>query len=94
MRSLQVEDDGVLLDFGGTLPPVKAKVVIGCDGYMSKVRKQWLNDGPPTFSGAGKLPAPLQCRAPACCSVVRWPCGAGFWVPIVFKVQAGRVPHR
>lgn len=58
---MDIEDDGVLLNFDGSIPPVKAKVVLGCDGYMSRLRKQWLNDDPPTFSGAviwrGRLPA-------------------------------------
>ena len=31
-------------------PPVRAKVLIGADGYFSRIRKQCLNDGPPLFA--------------------------------------------
>ena len=31
-------------------PPVQAKVLIGADGYFSRIRKQCLNDGPPIFA--------------------------------------------
>lgn len=36
--------------FDGGQPPVQAKVLIGADGYFSRIRKQCLNDGPPMFA--------------------------------------------
>jgi 2-polyprenyl-6-methoxyphenol hydroxylase-like FAD-dependent oxidoreductase len=29
---------------------VRARVLVGCDGYFSRVRRQCLNDGPPVVS--------------------------------------------
>lgn len=43
-------EDGVTLHFGRDQPPVHTKLLIGADGYFSKVRKQCLNDGPPQFA--------------------------------------------
>ena len=31
-------------------PSVRAKVLIGADGYFSRIRKQCLDDGPPIFA--------------------------------------------
>ena len=44
------KEDGVTLHFDGDQPPVHTKLLIGADGYFSKVRKQCLNDGPPQFA--------------------------------------------
>ncbi|KAL3137400.1 hypothetical protein ABBQ32_006923 [Trebouxia sp. C0010 RCD-2024] len=41
------DDHGVTLHFQ---PAVHAKLLVGADGYFSKVRTQCLDDGPPTFS--------------------------------------------
>lgn len=43
-------EDGVTLHFDRDQPPVHTKLLIGADGYFSKVRKQCLNDGPPQFA--------------------------------------------
>ena len=42
--------DGVTIHFDGGRPSVHAKLLIGADGYFSRIRKQCLNDGPPMFS--------------------------------------------
>ena len=44
------DEDGVTLHFKSDEPPVRAQVLIGADGYFSKVRAQCLRDGPPTFN--------------------------------------------
>ena len=31
-------------------PSVRAKLLIGADGYFSRIRKQCLDDGPPMFA--------------------------------------------
>ena len=41
---------GVTLHFDRDQPAVHAKLLVGADGYFSKVRSQCLNDGPPTFN--------------------------------------------
>ncbi len=49
MKSYEETEDGVTLHFDHGQPPVHAKLVVGADGYFSKVRTQCLNDGPPDF---------------------------------------------
>jgi len=56
MRHYEEGEDGVTLHFDRDQPPVHAKVLVGADGYFSKVRTQCLNDGPPTFN----VSIPLQ----------------------------------
>ena len=49
-QSYEEDSDGVTVLFAGDSPgPVRAKVIIGADGYFSAVRQQCLNDGPPDF---------------------------------------------
>lgn len=48
--------------FVGDSPgPVRAKVLIGADGYFSAVREQCLGDGPPDFA------VRPSCHGPRCC---------------------------
>ena len=42
--------DGVTIHFDRGQSSVHAKLLIGADGYFSRIRKQCLNDGPPMFS--------------------------------------------
>jgi len=56
MRHYEEDEDGIVLHFDRGQPAVHAKVLIGADGYFSKVRTQCLNDGPPTFN----VSIPLQ----------------------------------
>ena len=42
--------DGIKLHFDRGHPAVHAKLLIGADGYFSKIRQQCLNDGPPEFA--------------------------------------------
>ncbi len=49
MKSYEETEDGVTLHFDHGQPSVHAKVLVGADGYFSKVRTQCLNDGPPDF---------------------------------------------
>jgi 2-polyprenyl-6-methoxyphenol hydroxylase-like FAD-dependent oxidoreductase len=50
-ESYEEDSDGVNLSFvGGEPGPVRAKVLIGADGYFSAVRQQCLQDGPPNFA--------------------------------------------
>ncbi len=44
------DKDGVTLHFDRGQPSVHAKVLVGADGYFSKVRAQCLDDGPPQFA--------------------------------------------
>ncbi len=44
------DKDGVTLHFDRGQPAVHAKVLVGADGYFSKVRAQCLDDGPPQFA--------------------------------------------
>ncbi|KAL0042605.1 hypothetical protein WJX79_004971 [Trebouxia sp. C0005] len=44
-------EDGVTIHFDRGHPSIRAKVLIGADGYFSRIRKQCLNDGPPLFAG-------------------------------------------
>lgn len=41
--------DGVLVHFKGRAAPVRGKLMVGCDGLFSPVRRQCLADGPPDF---------------------------------------------
>ena len=50
MRHYEEDQDGVTIHFDRDQAPVRAKVLVGADGYFSKVRTQCLNDGPPTFN--------------------------------------------
>ncbi|KAL3144420.1 hypothetical protein ABBQ32_004168 [Trebouxia sp. C0010 RCD-2024] len=51
MTSYDEDADGVILHFDRDQPSVRAKILIGADGYFSRIRKQCLNDGPPMFAG-------------------------------------------
>ena len=44
------EEDAVTLHFDRGQPSVRARILIGADGYFSRIRKQCLNDGPPMFA--------------------------------------------
>ena len=45
------DGNGVTLHFDGEgQAPVRAKLLVGADGYFSRVRKQCLDDGPPKFA--------------------------------------------
>ena len=49
--SYEEDSEGVTVRFVGDSPgPVRAKVLIGADGYFSAVREQCLADGPPDFA--------------------------------------------
>ena len=50
MTHYEEDKDGVTLHFDRDQPSVHAKVLIGADGYFSKVRSQCLDDGPPAFN--------------------------------------------
>ncbi|EIE25083.1 FAD/NAD(P)-binding domain-containing protein [Coccomyxa subellipsoidea C-169] len=51
-ESYEEDSEGVTVKFEGGEPgPVRAKVLIGADGYFSAVRQQCLDDGPPDFAG-------------------------------------------
>ncbi len=50
-ESYEEDSEGVTVKFEGGEPgPVRAKVLIGADGYFSAVRQQCLDDGPPDFA--------------------------------------------
>ncbi|KAL0049404.1 hypothetical protein WJX82_001334 [Trebouxia sp. C0006] len=51
MNKYDEEENGVTIHFDRGHPSVRAKVLIGADGYFSRIRKQCLNDGPPLFAG-------------------------------------------
>ena len=66
MTKYEEDEEGVTVHFDHGQPSVHAKILIGADGYFSRVRKQCLNDGPPMFAVSthkcpGTLPAPLTC---------------------------------
>ena len=46
----EADDSGVTVHFDQDQPPVRAKILIGADGYFSKPRRQCLDDGPPAFA--------------------------------------------
>ena len=37
--------------FSNGVPPVRARVLLGCDGNRSAVREECLGDGPPEYGG-------------------------------------------
>ena len=49
-RRYEEDEEGVTLHFDNGQPSVRAKLLVGADGYFSRVRKQCLNDGPPMFT--------------------------------------------
>ena len=49
MKHYTEDENGVILHFDHGEPSVRAKVLVGADGYFSRVRNQCLNDGPPDF---------------------------------------------
>jgi 2-polyprenyl-6-methoxyphenol hydroxylase-like FAD-dependent oxidoreductase len=57
-ESYEEDSQGVTVHFQGGRPgPVRAKVLVGADGYFSAVRQQCLGDGPPDFGvRCSKLP--------------------------------------
>ena len=57
MTMYEDNEDGVTVHFDHGQPSVHAKVLIGADGYFSRVRKQCLNDGPPIFAVSAFLPS-------------------------------------
>lgn len=57
MTSYDEDADGVILHFDRDQPSVRAKILIGADGYFSRIRKQCLNDGPPMFAVSALSPA-------------------------------------
>ena len=55
--------DGVTVHFDRGRPAVNAKILIGADGYFSKIRQLCLDDGPPLFA-VRTLPWPhTQCAS-------------------------------
>lgn len=50
MASYEEDEEGVTVHLDDGKPSVHAKVLIGADGYFSRIRKQCLNDGPPMFA--------------------------------------------
>lgn len=44
------DGDGVSMYCRDYEQPVRAKILVGCDGYFSAVRMECLDDGPSTFS--------------------------------------------
>ncbi len=50
MNKYDEDENGVTIHFDRGHPSVRAKVLIGADGYFSRIRKQCLNDGPPLFA--------------------------------------------
>ncbi|KAL3136311.1 hypothetical protein ABBQ38_005577 [Trebouxia sp. C0009 RCD-2024] len=51
VASYDEDADGVTIHFDDGQPSVRAKLLIGADGYFSRIRKQCLDDGPPKFAG-------------------------------------------
>lgn len=50
MTRYEEDENGVTVHFDDGRPSVHAKILIGADGYLSRVRKQCLNDEPPMFA--------------------------------------------
>eukprot|EP00884_Botryococcus_braunii_P014527 jgi/Botrbrau1/23075/Bobra.0243s0016.1 len=54
------DGDGVTVHFKNCKEPIRAKIMVGCDGFFSSVRMECLRDGRPTFGGSvlwrGRLP--------------------------------------
>ena len=55
MTHYEEDDKGIILHFDRGQPSVHTKVLVGADGYFSKVRAQCLDDGPPTFNVSSLL---------------------------------------
>ena len=55
MTTYEEDENGVTVHFDRGQPSVRAKILIGADGYFSRVRKQCLNDGPPMFAVSALL---------------------------------------
>ncbi len=55
MTHYEEDDKGIILHFDRGQPSVHAKVLVGADGYFSRVRAQCLDDGPPTFNVSSLL---------------------------------------
>ncbi len=49
LRRYTETDNGVMVHFDGLNYPVKAQLLVGCDGAFSAVRQQALDDGLPVF---------------------------------------------
>lgn len=49
MKRYEEDAEGVTLHFDEGQAPVRAKLLVGADGYFSRVRNQCLDDGPPDF---------------------------------------------
>lgn len=64
MTMYEEDEDGVTVHFDRGQPSVRAKVLIGADGYFSRVRKQCLNDGPPMFAVSASPPRRTPLAAP------------------------------
>ncbi|KAK9808789.1 hypothetical protein WJX72_003718 [[Myrmecia] bisecta] len=75
-------EGGVVAHFRGGVS-CQAKLLIGCDGNLSQVRKQLLNDGMPTFGGLAVWRAMTM-------KPKEWPVEAGVvgWDDAGFKTQA------
>lgn len=60
--------DDVTVAFDGLDSPVRARFLLGCDGPSSRVRKQCLNDGDPSFDDTvlwvGRLPGDQVATTP------------------------------
>ena len=50
MTHYDEDDNRVTVHFDRGQPSVHAKVLVGADGYFSRIRTQCLNDGPPLFA--------------------------------------------
>ena len=55
MTHYEEGDKGIILHFDRGQASVHTKVLVGADGYFSKVRAQCLDDGPPTFNVSSLL---------------------------------------
>ncbi len=65
MTHYDEDADGVTVHFDRGEPSVRARVVVGADGYFSKVRSHCLDDGPPTFNVSAILPTCLHVHTSA-----------------------------
>ena len=63
-ESYEEDSEGVTVHFQGGRPgPVRARVLVGADGYFSAVRQQCLGDGPPEFGVRCPFCPALGCNA-------------------------------
>ncbi|CAL8461953.1 g1484 [Coccomyxa elongata] len=96
--SYEEDSEGVTVRFVGDSPaPVRAKVLIGADGYFSAVREQCLGDGPPDFAGTVCWRARVEMKKPL--EYSSWYFGAekvGLLYPISkdYMVWTGSAPIR